>query len=151
MLIFAQCARGVCRASQADGLAQGRGLAGSGIVSGGPRRVDDVKRQHDNGRRSRHGSATFKGTATPPLMSHKVMFVLPGECVCLAMCAAESIQRVSSSPCTCARLTDSEQTLSVRGAASRLNRRGRCSYQVLQLLLLTPPLPPYSQNGTPSV
>lgn len=117
------------------------GLAGSGIVSGGPRRADDVKRQHVNGERSRHGSATFDGTATPPLMSHKVMFVLLGECVCgcLSPCVAASIQCVSSSVCMCARVMDSEQTLSVRGAASQLIRCGRCSYQVLQQLLLTPP------------
>lgn len=72
------------------------GLAGSGIVSGGPRRADDVKRQHVNGERSRHGSATFDGTATPPLMSHKVMFVLLGECVCgcLAVCGGEHPVRV---------------------------------------------------------
>lgn len=63
-------------------------------MSGGPRRVDDVKRQHVNGQRSRHGSATFKGTATPPLTSHKVMFVLLGECVCLAACGGEHPVRV---------------------------------------------------------
>lgn len=54
-------------------------------------------------------------------------------------CVAESIHCVSSSVCTCACVTDSEQTLSVRGAASQLIRCGRCSYQVLQQLLLTPP------------
>lgn len=54
-------------------------------------------------------------------------------------CVAASIQRVSSSVCMCACVMDSEQTLSVRGAASQLIRCGRCSYQVLQQLLLTPP------------
>lgn len=54
-------------------------------------------------------------------------------------CVAGSIQCVSSSVCTCACVMDSEQTLSVRGAASQLIRCGRCSYQVLQPLLLTPP------------
>lgn len=46
---------------------------------------------------------------------------------------------VSSTVCMCARVMDSEQTLSVRGAACQLIRCGRCSYQVLQQLLLTPP------------
>lgn len=54
-------------------------------------------------------------------------------------CVAESIQCVSSSVCTCACVMDSEQTLSVTGAASQLIRCGRCSYHVLQQLLLTPP------------
>lgn len=71
-------------------------LAGSGIASGWPGRGDDAKRQHVNGKRSRHGSATFDGTATPPLMSHKVMFVLLGECVCgcLTVCGGEHPVRV---------------------------------------------------------
>lgn len=122
-------------------------LAGSEIVSGrggaGSRRPDDVKRQHVNGQRSRHGSATFKGTATPPLMSRKVMFVLLGECVCgcLAACGGEHPVRVIPTvrARARARVTDSGQILSVRGAASQLIRSGRCSYQVLQRRLLTPP------------
>lgn len=85
------------------------GLAGRGIVSGGPRRADDVKRQHVNGQRSLHGSATFKGTATPPLMSHKVMFVLLGECVggCLAVCGGEHPVRVIL--CVHVRVCDGQQ------------------------------------------
>lgn len=40
---------------------------------------------------------------------------------------------------TCVRLMDREQTQSVRGATSQLIWCGRCSCQVLQQLLLTPP------------
>lgn len=63
-----------------------------------------MKRQDVNSKHSRHGSGTFNGKATPLLMSHKVMFVLLGECVCgcLAVCGIEHLLRVILCAYVCA-------------------------------------------------
>lgn len=53
-------------------------------------RGDDSERQAVDSKHGRHGSGTFNGKATRLLMSHKVMFVVLGECVVFLWSVSDS-------------------------------------------------------------
>lgn len=149
MLIFTQCSRSVCRASQAKPLL-GPGLASSRLLTRRLRRGDDLKRQDVNSKHSRHGSGTFNGKATPLLMSHKVMFVHLGECVCgcLAVCGIEHLLRVILRAYVCA--FDGQRADTKR---QRSNIPANLVWQVFlpgPAATVTDPPPRYSQNGRPA-
>lgn len=142
MLIFTQCTRGVCRASQAEGLTPSRASRRRDCEQGGGGRSEPMMWRDS------------MLTADPPVTGQPhskaqqhlrwrptkwCLYSSGSVSVGVSPRVALSILCVSSPVCTCARMTDAEQTLSVRGAASQLIRNGRCSYQVLQRLLLTPP------------
>lgn len=138
MLIFTQCTRGVCPAS--EGPCEGPGLPAAALWAEG--------RGEPMMWRDSMLTANAPVTGQPHSTAQQHLCWCPTKwclyssgsvSVGVSPCVAASIQCVSSSVCMCACVMDSEQTLSVRGAASQLIRCGRCSYQVLQQLLLTPP------------
>lgn len=125
-----------------------------------PVRGDDSERQDVNSEHGRHGSGTFNGKATRPLMSRKVMLVVLREPVSvgvfglcdpartrLSVCATQCILCVSlfSRVCACMHLMDREQTKCVRGARGQLIQCVRCPRWVPQQQLLAPL---HSQNGS---
>lgn len=128
-------------------------LASSWPVNRRPMRGDDLERQDVDSKRRRLGSGTFNGKATRLLMSHKVMFVVLRECVCVFLvrvlfyvrqcthralvCFFLSFLHVCV--CACTHLMDREQTKRVREAPIQLIQCVMRPRWVLQQQLLAQP------------